>query len=135
MTMSCHCELILAMYLYQQKDSFRLIEIERFKKLCWLCQQYVKNIFQIEKLRVIIPEDQRKIHSDWLMLFSAINTQIRNLIESEFYERRENVMIRRRSYFNSVRSKFQSIHIQPSFTYFSRPKRASVKRLSDNANL
>ena len=48
------------MHCYQQKGGSRPVQIEVSKGLCWLCQQYVENLFQIEKMRVIVSENQIK---------------------------------------------------------------------------
>lgn len=70
------------------------------KRLCWLCQQFVESLFRLENLRMLVSENQGKIHPGWAMppgTPDAVEAWMRELIESEVREIRKKVIARRRS--------------------------------------
>lgn len=103
MTVSVHCELTLAEYFFQKtSSSSRTVEIGVSKRLCWLCQRYVENLNRIHKLRVLVSENQGKIHAGWAMPqggSEAVKVAMLELIDMETHEIRESIIARRRSDF------------------------------------
>ena len=99
-TVSSHCELTLALHALNCPSKPRTIEIGVSKRLCWLCQKFVKYLNVAGLIQVFMSEYQGKIHAGWRMppgTPSGIEFQMRKVVELEIEELRTRIVSHRRS--------------------------------------
>ena len=98
-TVSAHCELTLALNALNSSSKPKTIEIGVSKRLCWLSQQYV-GMLNVTGLRVHVSGYNGKIQAGWRMppkTPSAIELDMRNLVERELEELRATIIACRTS--------------------------------------
>ena len=64
-TMSCHCEITLALRALKSKCTSTPIKIGVSKRICWLCEKYLKFLSHSQNVRILVSEYQGKIHAGW----------------------------------------------------------------------
>lgn len=99
-TLSCHCELSVALHLFESSLSFPCsVEVGISKGLCWLCQQFLKSLASLRNFRVACTQNQGKIHVDWIMPTASppkVADVMKDIIEREIIDVREGILARRR---------------------------------------
>jgi hypothetical protein len=99
-TVSSHCELIIASHVRRTRKKSGEVELGVSKHCCWLCQNYFESLRRRERLHILVSGNHGKIHAGWDMppdTPSTVAVDMRDLIESEIHEFRESVIARRRS--------------------------------------
>lgn len=66
-----HCELILALYTLNSPLKLKTIEIGVSKRLCLLCQKFVKYLNVVSLIQVFIFQNQGKISACWRILLDT----------------------------------------------------------------
>lgn len=99
-TVSAHCELTLALHALNSSFIPNTIEIGVSKRLCWLCQEFLKYLNIAGLIQVFVSQNQGKIHAGWRMppdTPHGIAFRMRKLVRLEIEELRANIMNHRRS--------------------------------------
>lgn len=64
-TATCHCELSVAIHAANSMHESKTIAIGVSKKICWLCQCYLKIFSRIKKVCILVSGYQGRIHAGW----------------------------------------------------------------------
>ena len=95
-----HCELTLALHHSDSPNSSQALEIGISKRSCWLCQQFLGSLSKCMASRILVSENQGKVHSGWAMpprTPESVKEEMCGLIDWEIHDIRERVIARRRS--------------------------------------
>ena len=99
-TMSCHCEITLALRALKSKCTSTPIKIGVSKRICWLCEKYLKFLSHSQNVRILVSEYQGKIHAGWRIpeyTPEDVKTKMHILVHEQVTEIRESIINRRKS--------------------------------------
>lgn len=94
-TMSCHCELTLALRAFESECTSTPIKIGVSNRICWLCEQYLDFLSPSQNVRILISEYQGIIHTGWRIPERTpvdVKTKMHILVDEEVTEIRESIM-------------------------------------------
>ncbi len=99
-TTSDHCELTLALNAIKSGPTLAPIKIGVSKRICWLCKQYLDFLSESKGVRILISENQGKVHSGWRVPACTpedIKMRMHTLVHEEITEIRERIIGRKKS--------------------------------------
>lgn len=91
-TVSCQCELIVALHAVSSLPYSGIIELGVSKFVCWLCQKFLESLSLHSANRILISEYQGKCHKGCrlsLGIPGPVEEGMRQLVEGEIDEIRE----------------------------------------------
>lgn len=99
-TRSNHAELTLSLHALQRTPTNVSCEIGVSKGLCWLCQHYIHYLMTYSDIKILVSENQGKVHSGWSIpdhTPEAVSALIRGTINNEIREIQETILARKKS--------------------------------------
>ena len=99
-TMSYHCEITLALRAFKSKYTSTPIKIGVSKRICWLCEKYLKFLSHSQNVRILISEYQGKINAGWQIpeyTPQDVKTKMHILVHEQVKEIRESIINWRKS--------------------------------------
>lgn len=99
-TVSCHCELTVALHAIKYLPYSGLIELGVSKRVCWLCEKFLEKLSSQSGNRILVSEYQGKCHAGWRLppnTAGSVETHMRQLVQDEIDEIRESIYRRKRS--------------------------------------
>lgn len=96
-TVSCHCEVNLALYA-ATKFSSQNVVIGLSKGLCFLCEKFIEDFKLLTGFRVFVSENQGKVHAGWMLPENASDIMKRSMqrfVDSEICNLRHRIVSKR----------------------------------------